>query len=407
MRILHTSDWHLGKTLEGFSRLEEQEKFVDELIQIVRDNAVELVIIAGDVYDTSNPPAAAESLFYRALKEITKDNKTGILVISGNHDSPERLTAPSPITGERGIILLGTPKSFVSKGRYGCIEVVDSGEGFMEISINGEKAVIITMPYPSEKRLNEIFADEFKEEERQKSYSERIGELFTDLSQKYREDTINLVVSHIYIVGGQTSDSERPIQLGGSYGVEMDKLPEKAQYIALGHLHRPQKMEYEGRSIYYSGSPLQYSKSEISYSKCAYLVDIKPQCKAKVKEVMFKNYRPIELWKCIDVESALEECKKEPGKNAWIYVEIKTDRVIAQSEMKEMRDLQPGILEIKPIIEAEDSEVAVGDSMEALDTRELFTGFYKSRRQVEPSEEILELFMKMVEEVDESETQQA
>jgi exonuclease SbcD len=208
MRILHTSDWHLGKTLEGFSRLEEQEKFTEEIVHIVREKQIDLVLMAGDVYDTSNPPAAAETLFYKTLQEITEDNKTGVIVISGNHDNPDRLTASSPIAAERGIILLGTPKSCVEKGKYGCMEVVDSGAGFMEIELNGERSVIITIPYPSEKRLNEIFTEELKEGEKQKSYSERIGQLFNELSLKYREDTINIAVSHVYISGGEVSDSD-------------------------------------------------------------------------------------------------------------------------------------------------------------------------------------------------------
>lgn len=395
MRILHTSDWHLGKTLEGFSRLEEQEKFTEEIIHIVKEKQIDLVLIAGDVYDSSNPPAAAETLFYKTLQEITEDNKTGVIVISGNHDNPDRLTASSPIAAERGIILLGTPKSYIEKGKYGCIEVIDSGAGFIEIQLNGERSVIITIPYPSEKRLNEIFTEELKEGEKQKSYSERIGQLFDELSLKYREDTINIAVSHVYISGGEVSDSERPIQIGGSYAIEADKLPQRAQYVALGHLHRPQKVKFKDSKIYYSGSPLQYSKSEIAYSKCAYIVDVKAKSEAQVEEVMLKNYKPIEIWKCESIEQAIKKCRDESGKSVWVYLDIKTDRVINQSEMKEMRDLQPSIIEIRPEINCEEDEIAIGEDINEKGEKEMFTEFYKSRRGVEPSEELTDLFLKI------------
>ncbi|MDI6618499.1 MAG: exonuclease SbcCD subunit D [Clostridiales bacterium] len=405
MRILHTSDWHLGKTLEGFSRIEEQEKFIDELIGIVRDKKIDLVLIAGDIYDTSNPPAKAESLFYRAIKGITEDKKRGIIIVSGNHDNPERLVAPSPLASNEGIILLGTPRSVINKGKYGCMDVVDSGEGFIEIELKGERAVIITLPYPSERRLNEVFSDEFDQRENQRSYSERVGELFCKLQEKYRDDTINLAISHIYIKGGKTCDSERPIELGGSFAVGADKLPQKAQYIALGHLHKPQRIEYNGLNIMYSGSPLQYSKSEIDYAKSVYIIDVKAGQKPKIERVYLKNYKPIEVWKFNSIEDAIERCRNDGKRNIWVYIKIKTDRVITPSEMKEMRDLRPDILEIQPDVDGTDEEAAISKDMSEKSMKELFEEFYRSRRQMEPSEELIDLFLKVIQkEGDEDET---
>jgi exonuclease SbcD len=408
LRILHTSDWHLGKTLEGFSRLEEQEKFIDEFVGIVRERNVDLVIIAGDIYDTGNPPAKAENLFYRALKEITGDGKRGVIVVSGNHDSPERLVAAAPLALEMGIILFGTPKSCVITGRYGCMDVVDSGDGYVEIELHGEKAVIITLPYPSEKRLNELFIEEFSDEGLQKSYSEKVGELFAKLSEKYRDDTINIAVSHLFITGGLTCESERPIEVGGSYAISADRLPEKAQYIALGHLHRPQSINYNDLDIRYSGSPIQYSKSEVGYSKCAYIVDVRAGEKAHIEEVMFNNYKPIEVWKCSNVEDAIEKCRKEGGRNIWVYIEVKTDRVISQSEMKEMRDLCPNIIEIKPEFKGQGFEESGMEDISEKSMRELFIEFYRSKNQVEPSDELTNLFLKITQEGgDEDEAEEA
>lgn len=139
MKILHTADWHLGKNLDGKSRLEEQELFLEDFIKIVEDNEVDLIMIAGDVYDTSNPSAKAEKLFYDTLKKLSKNGERLILVIAGNHDSPERLVAAGPLAMEHGIIMVGTPKTVVQTGGYGKHKVVQSGEGFIEIEMKGEK----------------------------------------------------------------------------------------------------------------------------------------------------------------------------------------------------------------------------------------------------------------------------
>jgi len=402
MRILHTSDWHLGKTLEQYSRLEEQEEFLEEFIEIVQNNNIDLVLIAGDIYDNGNPPAKAEKMFYSTLKNITKGGKTAVLVVAGNHDNPERLVAASPLAYEHGVILLGEPKSIARQGVFGefntereyDFKIIESGEGYIEISIRGEKAVIITLPYPSEKRLNEVLSKEINDEDRQKSYSDRIGDLFKQLSFKYRDDTVNLVVSHLYVMGGEESGSERSIQLGGSLSVSPTKFPDKAQYCALGHLHRPQKVPGTKGKIRYSGSPIQYSKSEINYSKGAYIVDVKAGKEAEISDILFRNYKPIEVWKCDNVEEALEKCKLEGEKNIWVYLEIKTKEIISTENIKEMKRLRVDIVSIQPILEGIDEEEDLLINLREKTMEEMFKEYFiRAKGGLEPSKEIMELFL--------------
>lgn len=392
MRILHTSDWHLGKSLEGVSRMDEQEKFIKDFVDIVEEKNVDMVIISGDIYDNSNPPARAERMFYGALKEICNNGKRLVLVIAGNHDNPERLAAASPLAYDQGVILLGRPKSSSEMGKCGEYKILDSGEGFVEIDVKGEKAVIITLPYPSEKRLNEILSESIEEEDRQKSYSARVGELFSSLSEKYREDTINLAVSHLFILGGEESDSERQIQLGGSLAVGIGAIPEKAQYVALGHLHKPQEIKGKAK-CFYSGSPLQYSKSEVGYTKCCYIVDVKAGEEAIVDKIYLKNYKPIEVWKCESVEEAIKKCEENWEKEIWVYLEIKTDKYITQEDIKTMKTLKKDILEIRPIIQSEDEENQEFYNIKEKSMGELFKEFYIKQRMVEPSNEVMEMFL--------------
>lgn len=397
MRILHTADWHLGKNLEGVSRLDEQEKFLDDFVDIVKENNIDLVIVAGDIYDNSNPPARAEKLFYKTLKRISNDNNTATLVISGNHDNPDRLVAATPLAMEHGIIMVGTPKTIVPVGRYGCVNVLESGEGYIEVELNKEKAVIITVPYPSEKRLNEvIYKDMEEDEEKAVSYSDKIFSLFNELEKHYRDDTINIAVSHLFAMGSEEGGSERSIQLGGTYIVDSSCFPKKAQYIALGHVHKPQIVPGTDKRARYSGSPLQYNKKEISFKKKCYIVELKAKKEAIIEEVELKTYKPIDIWKCNSVEEAMNKCKENTDRDSYVYLEIKTDRYIRQDEIKEMKGYKADILEITPIIEGADADYNY-DEESSKSFEELFIDFYKKIRQVEPEQEVIDTLLSVME----------
>lgn len=396
MRILHTSDWHLGKYLEGQSRLDEQARFMKDFIDLVRERDVDLIIIAGDIYDTSNPPAKAEKLFYESMKALTDDGERIVLVIAGNHDSPERLMSSRPLATEQGIILLGKPKDKVEIEKVGNHEILDSGEGFLEISINGEKAVILTLPYPSEQRLEEVFTRGEDEEDDRISYSQKVGDILKEGANKFRSDTINLATSHLFVLGGSSTDSERPIQIGGGMTVESHHLPKSADYIALGHLHRAQRVG-NTTNAYYSGSPLQYSKSEARHNKYVYLVDIAVNEEAQIEKIQLTNYKPIEIWSCVGVEAAIEKCIENSNREVWVYLEIITDRVITNSEIKSIKDIKSDILTITPILkntEQEDIEVDVKEK----NIVELFKEFYISENGVEATKQITEIFEEIVSE---------
>lgn len=397
MRILHTADWHLGKSLEKRSRIDEQRKFLDDFIEVAKENNIDLVIIAGDIYDSSNPPAIAEKMFYDTLKKISDNGKRLILIIAGNHDNPERLVASAPLAREHGIIMVGTLKTIIDTGNYGRHKIINSGEGFIEIEINGEKAIILTVPYLSEKRLNEVlYKDMDSDEDRIKSYSDRVFSLFDSLKDNYREDTINLLVSHLYAMGSEEGGSERSIQLGGSYIVNCDCFPKEAQYVALGHVHKPQLVPGTNKKARYSGSPIHYNKKEVSYNKKCFVIDVKANEEANVKEVYFKVYKPIEIWKCENFDDALLKCKENKDRECWVYLEIKVDRYMREDEIKKLKELKKDILEITPIIENihRDDESAISLSEKSFE--ELFIDFYKKERMGEPDKEIIDLFLNLV-----------
>ena len=395
MRFIHTSDWHIGKNLEGHSRLEEQEKFCNDFIKIVETNNIDMVIIAGDVYDTLNPPAGAETLFYKTICKLADNGNRCVLVIAGNHDNPERLSAITPLAKEQGIIILGYPLSSTTKLKYNGYEIVEAKEGYMKLDIKGEKVCVITLPYPSEKRLNDAIRGVESEEELQKTYSSKIGDIFRKLEENFEEDSINIAVSHLFVCGGDSSDSERQIQLGGSLVVDKHDLPQKSQYTALGHLHKPQKVS-ERLNVYYSGSPLQYSVKENMYAKGANIVEIHAKENPVITPIYFNNYKPIEIFKCDGIEEALKVCEENKDRDIWSYFEIKTEEVISQDNIKKMKSYLKDIVEIKPIItsEYEENNIDVKEKSMA----QLFNDFYKFKEKCEPRGELMDLFLNIVSE---------
>lgn len=405
MRILHTGDWHLGKTLEGFSRLEEQELFLDDFVRIAEENDIDLVIIAGDVYDSFNPSAKAEKMFYDTLKRLSDGGKRLTLVIAGNHDSPDRLVAAGPLARDHGIIMMGTPKTVVEAGIYGQHQIIDSEEGFIEIEINGERAVIVAVAFPSEKRLNEIlYTGMESDEEKLRSYEDRMNQLFRNLEKNYREDTINLLVSHLFVMGSVESGSERSIQLGGSYLISGDILPEAAQYIALGHVHKPQMVPGSKRRARYAGSPIHYSKNEISFQKSLVKVDLSPMTIPTIEEIPLKTYKPIEVWQCDSLADAIKKCEDNSNRNCWVYLEIKTDQYLKENQIKELKDLKNDIISIRPITP---EEIAGEEEIKTFRERafdELFKDFYKNQRGIEASQETMNMILSLVYGEDENET---
>lgn len=402
MKFIHTSDWHIGKNLEGHSRLEEQEKFCDDFVKIVEENNIDMVIIAGDVYDTSNPPAGAETLFYKTICRLADDGNRCVLVIAGNHDNPERLSAVSPLAKEQGIIILGYPLSSTTEVKYKGFEITEAGKGYLKLNIGDEKATIITLPYPSEKRLNDAIRNVDDENELQKNYSNKVGDIFRKLEENFEEDSINIAVSHLFVSGGDPSDSERQIQLGGSLVVDKHDLPQKAQYTALGHLHKPQKAS-ERLNVYYSGSPLQYSVKERIYAKGANIVEIHANETPVVEQIYFNNYKPIEVFKCDGIEEALKVCEENKDRDIWSYFEIKTDEVISQENIKKMKEYLKDIIEIKPIITSHYEEENI--DLKEKSMAQLFNDFYKFKEKCEPRGELMDLFLNIVsEEGEENET---
>ncbi|MEW6623622.1 MAG: exonuclease SbcCD subunit D [Bacillota bacterium] len=407
MRILHTSDWHLGKTLMGMDRLSEQEAFVEEICLIADDEKIDLVLLAGDIFDTYNPPAAAEELFCEAMDRLSRGGSRAVVVIAGNHDNPERLCAVSPLAVRQGVFLLGTPRdtatqTVTSADFSGKVCCVQAGKGCLEIASPGcrHRAALLTLPYPSEARLKEVISLDLDEALFQKAYSEKVKELLHLGAEAFREDTVNLLVSHIFTMGGKESDSERPIQLGGACTVYPEAFPRQVQYAALGHLHRPQRIVPAPVPIYYAGSPLAYSFSEANQSKAVYIVDVHPGGEPDVKALYINSGKPLVRMTAMggisEVHRWIEEGKH---KDAWVELEVYLKEIMLPQEIAAIKKAHPGIITIKPVFISSDQKQEASLHRSSLPIDELFKQFYKQRSGgALPDEETVRLFLELLNE---------
>ncbi|WP_449539396.1 exonuclease SbcCD subunit D [Ferdinandcohnia sp. Marseille-Q9671] len=383
MRILHTADWHLGRSLEGRSRIEEQAQFLDELIQIVKEEKIDVVLMAGDAFDTVNPPAAAEQLFYESISRLSNGGKRPVSVIAGNHDNPERLSAASPLAHGQGIQLLGLPTMHVQT---------------IYVPTTGETLKLAALPYPSESRLSEVLSESHEELLLRDKYDQRIQGMFEEMSRSFTPETVNMAMSHIYVTGGSGSDSERPIEVGGAYTVAATSLPESAQYVALGHLHRPQMIKRANTMARYSGSPLAYSFSEAGYAKSVTILDAKPSQPVEMSELFLSSGKPLVRWKATEglsqVYTWLDEGKDA---NAWIDLEIHVTNALSIEEIHRLRKHHSGLIHIRPIFEELEKEKSERSVKMSTPIDELFLRFYeKQTGGAKPEPELTKLFLELI-----------
>ena len=242
MKILHTADWHVGKTLRGRSRADEHRAVLDEIIAIARDEAVDLVLVAGDQFDRAVPSPESEEIVYDALLRLARTD-AHVVVIAGNHDNPRRLAAVKPLLELTNV----TAASRVARPDDGGVVRVPTK--------SGETACIALFPFQSKRGI--VTAEALMggdPDDHQKEYSDRCRKIARALCSEFSADTVNLVVAHLTVVGAEVGGGERTAHIFDYY-VPADIFPETAHYVALGHIHKPHQ-EIRGRCpILYAGSP--------------------------------------------------------------------------------------------------------------------------------------------------------
>ena len=397
MRIIHTADWHIGKSLDGFSRLEEQKKFLDVFVEQVERISPDIIIIAGDIFDTANPSAVAETLFYDTLSKISANTSALIVIIAGNHDSPKRLASAKSLAKSHGIIIYESHDDDIEVGKYKNANVISCNDGVIKVEINSKTTNILAMPYISENRLGESFADLSKsDEDTAKSFQEKFETLIRKKEEFFDKDEFNIMIAHLFAIKASISDEKVGYSLGGAYIVDSSAFAKTADYIALGHVHKYQVVGGTDKRAYYSGSPIHYNKTEFKTQKKVILdIIIDDEKNLSVNEIEIPIFKKIEIWNANSIEEAVTMSLDKKDEESFVYLNIKTDKVISNDDIRQIKSNKRDIIQITPIMEIGNIQIVAENMLEKSD-EEKFIEFFKERYETEPNENLVKRYMDII-----------
>lgn len=399
MKILHTADWHLGKRLDSFSRIEEQKLVLNEICEIAEQQSVDAVIVAGDLFDAFNPPVEAIELLYKTLKRLTNNGRRPVIAIAGNHDSPDRIDSPDPLARECGILFMGLPNCELQTLQLeNGFEITKTDKGFIEFKLpkHSYPLRIVATPYANEERMKEYFGEE-KDVELINSLQKRWGEI----ADKYCDEKgVNVLVTHLYMLkrGGkilEEPDGEKPLRIGTANLVYSDAIPHQIQYTALGHLHRYQNVASEEKPVVYSGSPLAYSFSEAGQQKYVSIIDVEPNKIAQLERIPLKSGKQLVCKRFDNIDLAVEWLNQ----NQYTLVELtlESDDYLKSEDLKRLRKAHHEIVHIIPIVRNDNilnsntKQINLNQDITAL-----FSDYFKYAKGQAPNEEIIELFKEVI-----------
>lgn len=399
MKILHTSDWHLGKKLYGFDRLDEQKLILDEINEIANREQVDCILVAGDLFDVGNPSNEATELFYKSLKKLSNSGTRPVIAIAGNHDSPQRIEAPDPLALECGIVLLGYPLTHMRTIELDSgFKIARSLAGFVELILPfvAYPLRLISTPYASEIRLKQFFGEREADGLRKtlRKHWQKLAQTYCD------EKGVNFLLTHLFIWPKDSEppeepDGEKPIKIGNASVVYSDLIPSQIQYAALGHLHRSQQIAHPSTQVWYSGSPLAYSFSEVEQVKYVHIVDASPGNDMAVKRVALKSGRALKRATFDNVDDAVRWLKQNA--DAYSEITMQTDDFLKVADNKRLRDASPLLVSIIPEpklhtkLQPDKLKIDMNQSV-----KELFVQYFNAQRGQEPNSEILALFDELV-----------
>ena len=406
MKILHTADWHLGKRLQEYSRLEEQTLVLDEICQIADRENVDLVLLAGDIFDTFNPAHEAVELLYKTLRRLSKNGARPILAISGNHDSTQFVEAPDPLARELGIFFYSRYDSVIPCGKLDSgIEILKSESGFVELKLPQVDCPVrvILAPYANEVSLRTYLGEENREEEFRKLLSAK----WQDLADRHCDEKgLNLFLGHFFFMKeGEKPEaepeSERPIlHVGGTQALFTRNIPSQIQYAALGHLHRYHAVGHDSIPIVYSSSPLAYSFSEADQEKKVVLIEAQAGQPVSYLPIGLKQGRPLFRVKFDNLADTLSWLEAHP----YCFVEITfvADESIDATTRKAILKAHDGIVSLIPQLKNTGGQETFALHVDDLgkDMETLFRMYYQSEKGQEPNAQLLGLFKEIISQID-------
>jgi DNA repair protein SbcD/Mre11 len=433
MKILHTADWHLGKRLESFSRHEEQVTVLNDICTIADSHNVDVVIIAGDLFDTYNPPNESVELFYKICKKLTNNGLRPVIAIAGNHDSPERIEAPDPLARECGIIFAGFPSSTVAPFVLSSgIAVTHSDAGFISLTLPNSPYPLhlLLTPFANEERLKRYLGDT----NREATMRDMVKEMWqknlelcqnTDGTSRNNREGVVILMAHLLFLHDslapvQEDEGEKPIYIGTASAFFPEDVPDGVQYVALGHLHRHHFVNTPVTEpllpleatlpvpplgavarvrvkpqICYSGSPLAYSFNEDNQSKYVVIIDAEPAKPVKTEKIKLDNAKKLVKIVAHDMVDALVKLMAVP--DALVQLSISTDNALDRSIIQPLMEAHKGI--VPPIIPIFTKNTEGGSAERTIDLdnlEKMFLDYFRFKHGSEPTAEVVDLFKEIL-----------
>ncbi|MGL4561651.1 MAG: exonuclease subunit SbcD, partial [Brevinema sp.] len=399
MKILCTADWHIGKKLEAFSRLDEQRDILNQISTISQSHMVDVVIVAGDCFDTQHPSPEMTKLFVKTLADLSRNGECLVLVIAGNHDSPLFLSTSEAFASQLGVVIVGYPDDIPHlEDQDSPWSILSQDKGMIEILFKKKKKKIrfLLTPYANAQRLKKDLGTE--------DTDKKAWDILCDQWRKnisHEDDVTNILVTHYFMQSESSGDlyQDSPLEeddtersmLGTIGAMSMTTVPEGIDYMILGHIHRPYSL-YSSKGIHamYTGSPLPYSIKETSYQKSILLLDVSKKksteriqlsVKRTIKEIIFNDFE--DIFERLDIE-----------KENYVTLIWTGDRYFTAEEHLKLRESHPRILRIESCVKIEENPLNHDlDLVKNQDPRMLFEEYFGSKNKgQQPPEDLLEVF---------------
>jgi exonuclease SbcD len=377
LKFIHTADWHLGKLVQGIYMTGDQKHVLQQLTDTVAAERPDAVVIAGDLYDRAVPPTEAVELLDQLLEHIVIDLQTPVIAISGNHDSPDRLNFATTMMKAQGLHLSGQFKN---------IPVILNDE-FGEVHFH-------LVPYADPAQIRYLLADDTI-----KSHDDATKAIISQITAQMEPAARHVYVGHAFVTPygekeENTSDSERPLSIGGAEYVHAGYFA-PFQYTALGHLHQAHFVSSE--EIRYAGSPLKYSISEENHNKGFFMVEIDGQGHVKVDKRSFAPKRDLRR-----IEASIEEIERHPVNEDYVFVTLLNENPVLYP-MEKVRAVYPNAMHVErrwsrtarggeSLVSGEEE---LRQQRKQVDPGELFAAFYGQVRGNPLSEEKKGLFQRV------------
>jgi exonuclease SbcD len=378
MKILHTSDWHVGKVLKGQGRVDEHIRVLGELVKIAEEERPDLVVVAGDLFETAVPTPESTRIVTRALTALRRTG-AAVVAIAGNHDNGAALDALRGWAEAAGITLRGSVR--------GAADAVVTGE-----TGDGQPWRVVALPFISQRwavRAVDMFG--MTGAEANQTYADHLRRLLERLTESFTPDAVNLITAHLTVVGAMGGGGEREAHTIQAYAVPATLFPTSAHYVALGHLHRRQGVPGPC-PIHYSGSPLAVDFGEQDNVPGVLVVEATPTTPARVRQVPITSARPLRT-----VRGTLAELERVETDEAWLRVYISEKPRAGLRE--QVQELLPNALEIRidPAVLSDVDNTAPAAARAERSPRELFADYLAEAGHDDPS--VRELFDRLYAEV--------